>query len=141
MTNTTPTPGATTRRNAARRAMRSRPAFTLAEVATAMAISGVVVAGLGSALMLSTRALPAAETLTGEDRRLARALDLIAEDLAAGALFSRLPELRRVTAGIAQAVAKEAASAGVAEPMDDEVLAEKVAAAMWEPEYPVLEAV
>lgn len=70
--------------------IRTRRAFTLAEMATAMAVGGIVVTGLGSALMLSTRALPTAETLTGEDRRLARALDLIAEDLAAAVHLTEL---------------------------------------------------
>jgi malic enzyme len=93
--------------------------------------------GLG-ALVSEARAVTdsmftvAAETLAKE---------VLPEDLAAGILFPRLPELRRVTVGIAQAVAKEAAAAGVAEPVNDELLAEKVAAAMWDPEYPELEAV
>lgn len=74
----------------------------------------------------------AAETLAQE---------VLPDDLAAGVLFPRLPELRQVTAEIAQAVAKEAAAAGVAAAMDDEVLAEKVTTAMWDPEYPQLQAV
>jgi malic enzyme len=60
-------------------------------------------------------------------------------DLAAGALFPRLTELRRVTARIAEAAVREARDAGVAPAVDDEAISARVAAAMWSPVYPVLE--
>ena len=74
----------------------------------------------------------AAETLAEE---------VPARDLSEGALFPRLTELRRVTVRIAQAVAREAAAAGVAEPLAEEEMASRIEASMWQPDYPILEAV
>jgi malic enzyme len=62
------------------------------------------------------------------------------EDLAAGSLFPRIAELRRITAKVAESVVRQALRDGVARnPPDDP--AEAVAAAMWDPAYPVIEVV
>jgi malic enzyme len=60
------------------------------------------------------------------------------EDRAAGSLFPRVSELRRITARVAEAVVRQAVGDGVARnPPDDP--AEAVAAAMWDPAYPAIE--
>jgi malic enzyme len=60
------------------------------------------------------------------------------EDRAAGSLFPRISELRRITAKVAEAVVRQAVGDGVARnPPDDP--AEAVAAAMWDPAYPAIE--
>jgi malic enzyme len=61
------------------------------------------------------------------------------EDLAAGSLFPPVREIRRVTARIAEAVAREARERGVGRALSDEELARAVAEAMWEPAYLPLE--
>ncbi len=70
----------------------------------------------------------------------ALAEQLAPEDRAAGSLFPRIAGLRRVTAKVAEAVVRQAVAEGVArhEPAD---VAEVVAATMWEPSYPAIEAV
>jgi malic enzyme len=77
------------------------------------------------------------------DGMFAAAADALAEQLsdedrAAGCLFPRIAQLRRVTSHVAQAVIRQAAADGVARNVPDDP-AEAVAAAMWEPGYPVLE--
>ena len=68
------------------------------------------------------------------------AAQLREEDLAAGSLFPRIAELRRITGLVAEAVVRQAVSDGVARnPPDD--AAEAVAAAMWDPAYPAIEVV
>ena len=59
---------------------------------------------------------------------------------AAGSLFPRVAELRRITARVAEAVVRQAVAEGVARnpPADP---AEAVQAAMWEPGYPAIEVV
>jgi malic enzyme len=60
------------------------------------------------------------------------------EDLAAGSLFPRIAGLRAVTARVAEAVVRQAASEGVARnPLPD--AAEAVSAAMWDPAYPAID--
>jgi malate dehydrogenase (oxaloacetate-decarboxylating) len=61
------------------------------------------------------------------------------EDLAAGSLFPPVSELRRVTARVAEHVAREAGASGVGRILDDDALSAAVAAAMWEPAYLDLE--
>jgi malate dehydrogenase (oxaloacetate-decarboxylating) len=73
----------------------------------------------------------AAESLAAEVR---------AEDLAAGRLFPRVGEIRRVTARVAEAVAREAGRNGVGRALSDEQVVQAVAEAMWEPAYLPLEA-
>jgi malate dehydrogenase (oxaloacetate-decarboxylating) len=71
----------------------------------------------------------AAETLAG----------LVTDaDLAQGALFPAMGELRRVTVKVAEAVVREARDRGLGRPLTDAEVPQAVAAAMWEPEYPEL---
>lgn len=63
------------------------------------------------------------------------------EELAKGALFPPLNQLRSVSAEIAVAVAQEARRSGLGRDLDDEALRQAVAVEMWEPEYPELIAV
>jgi len=56
-------------------------------------------------------------------------------ELAAGALYPRIGELRRVSARIACAVAREARDSGVGRALDDEVIARAVTETQWHPEY------
>jgi malic enzyme len=68
------------------------------------------------------------------------AAELAPDDLAAGSLFPRISELRRLTARVAEAVVRQAAADGVARnPSDDP--AEAVASSMWEPVYPAIDVV
>jgi malate dehydrogenase (oxaloacetate-decarboxylating) len=63
-----------------------------------------------------------------------------ADILAAGSLFPRIAELRRITARVAEAVVRQAGADGVARnPTDD--AAEAVATAMWDPLYPAIDVV
>ncbi len=70
----------------------------------------------------------------------ALAEQVTAEDIAAGSLFPRISEIRRITARVAEAVVRQAAADGVARnPAEDP--AEAVAAAMWDPVYPAIDVV
>jgi len=57
------------------------------------------------------------------------------ERLAAGSLFPRVRELRRVSARIAEAVVRAARQDGVGRPIPDAEIARAVADAMWQPDY------
>ena len=57
------------------------------------------------------------------------------EDLAAGALYPRVRDLRRVSTRIAEAVAREACDSGVGKPFADGAIPQAVAEAQWEPVY------
>lgn len=57
------------------------------------------------------------------------------EELAAGRLFPRLREVRRVAARVAEAVVREAGNSGVGLPLEDEAVPQAVAGAMWDPAY------
>jgi malic enzyme len=62
------------------------------------------------------------------------AAEVTEADLARGSLFPPVRHLRRVSARVAAAVAREAGRAGVAErPLDEAEIAAAVSAAMWEP--------
>ncbi|HUO07834.1 MAG TPA: NAD-dependent malic enzyme [Phycisphaerae bacterium] len=63
------------------------------------------------------------------------------DDLAGGALFPRLQELRRITHQVACAVVRQAREEGVGRPFEDSDIPIAVRAAMWTPDYPKLEAV
>lgn len=63
------------------------------------------------------------------------ALEVDAADLAAGRLFPRIRDLRRVSASIARAVAEEASASGLGRRMSEAQIARAVGAAMWEPGY------
>ncbi|MFI4945092.1 MAG: NAD-dependent malic enzyme [Burkholderiales bacterium] len=68
------------------------------------------------------------------------AAELPADEAAAGCLFPRIADLRRVTGRVAEAVVRQAMAEGVARnPVDDP--ADAVATAMWEPTYPGIEVV
>ncbi|HTY80923.1 MAG TPA: NAD-dependent malic enzyme [Candidatus Bathyarchaeia archaeon] len=56
-------------------------------------------------------------------------------DLVADALYPRIRDLRRVSARIAVAVAREARESGVGRALDDEAIARTVAEAQWKPGY------
>jgi malate dehydrogenase (oxaloacetate-decarboxylating) len=73
----------------------------------------------------------AADTLAGQ---------LSERDRAAGSLFPRISELRRITAKVAEAVVHQAVSDGVARSAPDDA-AEAVATAMWDPVYPAIDVV
>jgi malate dehydrogenase (oxaloacetate-decarboxylating) len=57
------------------------------------------------------------------------------EDLAAGSLFPRIADLRRVTARIAEAVVRRAREDGAGRPFADDGIPRAVSAAMWKPVY------
>jgi malate dehydrogenase (oxaloacetate-decarboxylating) len=57
------------------------------------------------------------------------------EDLAAGTLYPRVRDLRRVSTRIAEAVAREARESGVGRPLADDAISRAVKEAQWEPVY------
>ena len=57
------------------------------------------------------------------------------EDLAAGALYPRVRDLRRVSTRIAEAVAREARDSGMGKALSDEAISRAVREAQWEPVY------
>ena len=62
--------------------------------------------------------------------------DMVGEDrLAAGAIYPRLADLRRISRAIAVAVAREAREAGLAPIRSDSQIEAAVDAAMWTPDY------
>ena len=61
------------------------------------------------------------------------------EDLAAGTLFPRLRDLRKITHEVACAVVRQARDEGVGRPLDDADIPAIVAAAMWLPNYQPME--
>lgn len=61
------------------------------------------------------------------------------DDLASGALYPRLKDLRRVTTRVAEAVVRAARDDGSGRAIADEAIPAAVAAAMWSPHYPVYE--
>jgi malate dehydrogenase (oxaloacetate-decarboxylating) len=64
------------------------------------------------------------------------AAEVGAQDLASGSIFPPIGQIRRVTARIAEAVAREAREAGVARrSLTNDQIPAAVAAAMWEPVY------
>ena len=93
--------------------------------------------GLG----LGTLVAEAREVSDGMCRVAAKCLadQVSREDLDAGTLFPPIRELRRVAARIAEAVVREARDTRLGRPLPDETIADTVAAAQWNPRYPVLE--
>ncbi len=69
----------------------------------------------------------------------ALAAEVAETDLRAGALYPPIAALRRVTARVAEAVVREARDRGWGRPFTDAEIGPAVAAAMWEPAYPVLD--
>ena len=81
-----------------------------------------------------------AEAREVTDRMFRRAAECLAqqvpeEDLAAGALYPRVRDLRRVSTSIAEAVAREARDSGVGKPFADSAIPQAVAEAQWDPVY------
>ena len=62
-------------------------------------------------------------------------------DLEAGTLFPQLIKLRSITHQIAAAVVREANRLAVGKPIPDDEVVQRVAAMMWYPDYPAIEAV
>jgi malate dehydrogenase (oxaloacetate-decarboxylating) len=62
------------------------------------------------------------------------------EDLASGSLFPPIRDIRRVTARVAEAVVRQARDLRVGRPIDDADIPGAVAAAMWDPAYPQMNA-
>ena len=71
----------------------------------------------------------------------ALAAEVSAADLAEGILFPPMGQLRRVTARVAEAVVREARERGLGRALPDAEIPGAVAAAMWAPEYRLIEAV
>jgi malate dehydrogenase (oxaloacetate-decarboxylating) len=69
----------------------------------------------------------------------ALAAEVAESDLREGALYPPISSLRRVTARVAAAVVREARDRGVGRPFGDAEIPTRVAEAMWEPIYPVLD--
>ncbi len=63
------------------------------------------------------------------------------DDLAAGSLYPRMAELRRVTQMVAEAAVRVAREAGVGQPIEDAAVPAAVRDAMWDPAYLPYEAV
>jgi malic enzyme len=88
--------------------------------------------GLG-ALVAEVRQVTESMLLAAADRLY---FEVHAEDREAGCLFPPVHALRRVTAGVAEAVIRAARDAGVAgRALDDAAIPAAVAEAMWEPAY------
>jgi len=92
--------------------------------------------GLGALVAEARQVTEAMFTVSAE----ALAEELLPEDLADGALYPRLQRLREITTRIAEAVVREALASGQAQrALAEEEVAEAVSAAMWFPEYAVLD--
>jgi malate dehydrogenase (oxaloacetate-decarboxylating) len=68
----------------------------------------------------------------------ARALadTVTADELGQGLLFPAIPRLREISRIVAAAVMREASAEGVCDVIDDGEIERRIAAAVWEPEYP-----
>jgi malic enzyme len=93
--------------------------------------------GMGLGILLSKAREVTDSMFAAAARQLAA--EVSAEDLAAGSLFPPVRDIRRVTAGIASAVVREARDCGVGNFIEDADVEREVARAMWEPAYLPLE--
>jgi malic enzyme len=103
-------------------------------IAVGQANNAFVFPGIGLGAIL-------AEAREVTDAMFAAAADRLATvptdaELAGGSLFPHVRDLRRVTAGIAEAVMREARDGGVGLALPDSEIPARVASAMWTPEYP-----
>ena len=105
-------------------------------ISIGQANNAFVFPGIGLGAILSEAREVTDSMFTAAADRLAATLS--ESDLAAGMLFPRVRDLRRVTAAIAEAVIREARDCGVGKPVADAQIPELVATAMWTPEYPAL---
>jgi malic enzyme len=105
--------------------------FTIGQGNNALVFPGVGLGALVSGAFEVTEGLfaAAAEALAVEVRD---------EDLASGTLFPPIRDIRRVTARVAEAVVRAARDLGVGKSIDDASIPGAVAAAMWDPAYPVM---
>ena len=92
--------------------------------------------GLGLGALVS-------ETREVTDRMFSCAAECLAQqvgddELAAGALYPRVRDLRRVSTHIAMAVAREARDAGLGRALDDDGIGRAVLEAQWAPRYGAL---
>ena len=88
------TPTSCTRRTAPRRA------FTLAEMVVALTIVGILMTGLGSAILIASRSLPNGDTPTESLQDTAAVLDIIADELV-GAIWIQEHTATAITFSIA----------------------------------------
>jgi malic enzyme len=107
-------------------------------VRIAQANNAFVFPGLGLGALVS-------EAREVTDGMLLAAAERLAEETtgragAEEALFPAMADLRAVSVRVAEAVVREAREAGLGRDVPDDLIAAEVAAAMWEPVYPRLEA-
>jgi malate dehydrogenase (oxaloacetate-decarboxylating) len=93
--------------------------------------------GVGLGVLVSEAREVADSLFAAAAERLAE--EVGAEDLAAGSLFPAVRNIRRVTARIAEAVAREARDRDLGRRLSDQEVTRAVAEAMWEPAYLPLE--
>ena len=91
--------------------------------------------GLGALVVGATEVTDSMFTVAAETL----AAQVSPDELAAGQLYPNLRRLRQVSRAIAGTVAQEAMACRVAPVIEEEVLAERLSSAMWEPVYPDLE--
>jgi len=101
------------------------------DVAFGQGNNAFVFPGVGLGVMVSGAIEVTDAMFSAAARQLASEVD--ASDLAEGRLFPRVRDLRRISAAIARAVAREAVSSGLGRSLTDEQIARAVAGAMWEP--------
>jgi malate dehydrogenase (oxaloacetate-decarboxylating) len=94
--------------------------------------------GVGLGTMVTEARLVSDGMFAAAARTLAAAVS--DADLAAGSFFPPVSSLRAVTAKVAQAVALAALAEGLGNGMEASAVPAAVGAAMWDPVYPVLEA-
>jgi malic enzyme len=95
--------------------------------------------GVGLGVLVSEAREVTESMFAAAARRLAD--EVTGEDLAAGRLFPPVSDIRRVTARVAEAVAREARECGVGRAIADADLAKAVADAMWSPAYVAMDPV
>lgn len=98
--------------------------------------NSLVFPGLGLAVLSGNCSRVVAEMLVAAGRALA--LLSPALDDPAGPLLPRLSASRTIARTIAQAIIVAAQEAGVAEPLDQDQVQERIASYMWMPEYPAI---
>ncbi len=110
--------------------------FEAREVRFGQANNAFVFPGMGLGCLISgAREVPDSFFLAAAE---ALAAEVSAEDLAAGSLYPRVRELRRVTSRVAAAVVRTARQEGLGRQLEDHEIPAAVADAMWSPRYPRL---
>jgi malate dehydrogenase (oxaloacetate-decarboxylating) len=103
------------------------------DVAFGQGNNAFVFPGVGLGVLVSGAIEVTDAMFSAAARQLASEVDAAA--LAEGRLFPRIRDLRRVSAAIARAVAREASRSGLGRSLTDAQITQAVAAAMWEPGY------